>query len=113
MKESELRKLIREEVKKVMISEADIIPTAPDGTKIEDPKIINNLNMAIKAISSNLRSKVIQIIEDPEAVKELKTPAQKAALLGAFAIAFGITEEDFKTIITKIKNVLPSKNDQA
>jgi len=34
-------------------------------------------------------------------------------LLGAFAIAFGITEEDFKTIITKIKNVLPSKNDQA
>ena len=52
-------------------------------------------------------SKLIQMIEDPAAAKELKSNAQKAAVLGAIAIAFGITEQDFTQVISKIKAVLP------
>jgi len=103
---SEFRKLLREEIRKVL-AEADIQPTGPDGQKITDPKVIKNLNMALKAVSSTIRPKIIQMIEDPAAAKELKSPAQKAAVIGAIAIAFGITEQEFSQIISKIKAVLP------
>lgn len=106
MKKSELQKLIREEVNSIL-TEADIIPVGPDGNKIEDLTTIKNLNMALKAVQSSLRPKLIQIIEDPDAAKELKSPAQKAAVLGALAIAFGITERDFTSIVSKIKSILP------
>ena len=106
MKKSELVKIIREEVKKTL-TEAEIVPTGPDGSKIEDPTIIKNLNMALKSVSTSIRPKLIQMIEDPAAAKELKSPAQKAAVLGAMAIAFGITEQDFSQIVSKIKAVLP------
>jgi hypothetical protein len=89
------------------LQEADIVPTGPDGQKIEDERVIKNLNMALKAVNSSIRPKLIQMIEDPEAAKELKNPAQKAAVLGAMAIAFGITEQDFTQIVSKIKQVLP------
>lgn len=106
MKKSELKQLIREEVN-AMLTEADVVPVGPDGQKIEDLTTIKNLNMALKAVQSSLRPKLIQIIEDPEAAKELRNPAQKAAVLGALAIAFGITERDFTSIVSKIKAVLP------
>ena len=106
MKKSDLVKIIREEVKRTL-TEAEIIPTDPSGNKIEDPAIIKNLNMALKSVSTSIRPKLIQMIEDPAAAKELKSPAQKAAVLGAIAIAFGITEQDFSQIISKIKAVLP------
>jgi hypothetical protein len=63
--------------------------------------------MAIKAVSSSIRPKLIQMIEDPESAKELKSPAQKAAVIGAMAIAFGISEQEFSQIVSKIKAVLP------
>jgi hypothetical protein len=47
------------------------------------------------------------MIEDPESAKELKSPAQKAAVIGAMAIAFGISEQEFSQIVSKIKAVLP------
>jgi hypothetical protein len=106
MKTTELRKLIREEIKAVL-SEADVIPTGPDGEKISDPTIIKNLNMALKSVSSSLRPKIIQMIEDPASAKELKSSAQKAAVIGAMAIAFGISEQEFGQIVSKIKGVLP------
>lgn len=106
MKDAELRKYIREEIQAVL-SEADIVPTRPDGNKIEDPAVIKNLNMALKSVSTSIRPKLIQMIEDPAAAKELKSAAQKAAVLGAMAIAFGITEQDFTQIVSKIKSVLP------
>lgn len=105
MKPEEFKRLLNEF--KQPIKEAEIVPTGPDGEKIEDPVIIKNLNMALKAVNSSIRPKIIQMIEDPEAAKELKSPAQKAAVLGAMAIAFGITEQEFSQIITKIKAVLP------
>ncbi len=107
MKPEEFKRLLKEFAPTQQIVEADIIPTGPDGNKIEDPAIIKNLNMALKSVSSSIRPKLIQMIEDPAAAKELKSPAQKAAVLGAIAIAFGITEQDFSQIVSKIKAVLP------
>jgi hypothetical protein len=106
MTHQELKKLIKEEIRQAL-TEADIVPIGPNGQKIEDPQIIKNLNMALKSVSSSLRPKLIQIIEDPNAAKELTSASQRAALLGAIAIAFGITESDFTQIVTKIKSVLP------
>ena len=97
----------KEDLDESVITEAEVIPTGPDGQKIEDPQIIKNLNMALKSVSTSLRPKIIQMIEDPNAAKELKGNAPKAALLGAIAIAFGITERDFSQIVSKIKAVLP------
>ena len=107
MKPEEFKRLLKEFAPKQQIQEAEIVPTGPDGNKIEDPNIIKNLNMALKSVSSSIRPKLIQMIEDPAAAKELKSPAQKAAVLGAMAIAFGITEQDFSQIVSKIKAVLP------
>ena len=107
MKKSELKKIIQEEVKKI-ISEAEVIPTGPDGEKIQDPKIIKNLNLALKAVSSTLRPKIIQMIEDPNSAKELKSVDQKAAVIGAMAIAFGISAPEFSQIVSKIKTILPA-----
>lgn len=91
------------------LKEAEIVPTGPDGQKITDPVVIKNLNMALKAVSTSIRPKIIQMIEDPGAAKDLRNPAQKAAILGAIAIAFGITEKEFTQVINKIKSVLPKE----
>jgi hypothetical protein len=116
MKASEFRRLIQEEVK-AALTEADIEPVGPDGNKITDPTVLRNLNMAVKAVNSSLRSKLITILEDPEAAKALKSPAQRVALIGAIAIALVISEKEFGQIITKIKSVLKQSsetpNDQA
>jgi hypothetical protein len=107
MNPEEFKKLLKEFAPKRQIQEADVIPVGPDGKKIEDANVIRNLNMALKSVSSTIRPKLIQLIEDPEAAKELKSPTQKAAVLGAIAIAFGITEQEFNQIVGKIKSVLP------
>lgn len=113
MKLYDLKKLIKEEIASAL-TEADIVPVGPDGDKIQDPQVIKNLNMAIKSIDSSIRSKVIALIEDPTAVKSLKNNAQRVALLGAIAIAFGISEQDFIQIASKLKTVLKkASNDQA
>jgi len=91
---------------KGLIKEADVVPTDPTGNKISDPTVIRNLNMAVKAVSSAIRPKLLQLIEDPAAAKELKSPAQRAAVVGAIAIAFGISEKEFAQIVTKIKGML-------
>ena len=107
MKKSELKQIIKEEVKSIL-SEAEVIPTGPDGNKIDDQRTIKNLNLALKSVSSTIRPKLIDLIEDPEAAKALTNPSQKAAVLGSIAIAFGITERDFSQIVGKIKSVLKS-----
>ncbi len=114
MKEQVLRKLIAEEVRSIL-KEADVVPVGPDGNKIEDQQVIKNLNMAIKAVDASVRTKLIDLIEDPSAAKALRNPAQRTALLGAIAIAFGISEKDFSQIVGKIKGVLKTAatNDQA
>ena len=102
----EFKRLLKEFAPKQQISEADIIPVGPDGKQIEDQQTIKNLNMAVKSVNSSLRPKLIDLITDPEAAKSLKSPAQRTALIGAMAIAFGISEQEFSQIVGKIKGVL-------
>lgn len=116
MKPEEFKRLLKEFAPKQALTEADIIPIGPDGNKIEDPVVIKNLNMAIKAIDSSIRTKVIDLISDPGSAKALKSPAQRMALIGAIAITFGISEQEFSQITSKIKNLLKATekgNDQA
>jgi hypothetical protein len=109
MTEKEIRKIIREAIQNTRLTEADIIPVGPDGQEITDPKVIKNLNMALKAIGGNIRGKIIDMIEDPNAVKDLSNTSQKAAVMAAMAIAFGITGKEFAQIVSKIKAILPAE----
>lgn len=97
------------------LKEEDVVPVGPDGNKITDQQVIKNLNMAVKAVDPSLRNKVKDLLTDPDAAASLRTPAQRTALIGAIAIAFGITDQEFSQIAGKIKGVLKksSTNDQA
>lgn len=106
MDPKEFKRLLKEFAPKQSLAEADVIPIGPDGNKIEDQQTIKNLNMAVKSVNSSLRPKLIDLITDPEAAKSLKSPAQRAALIGAMAIAFGISEQEFSQIVGKIKGLL-------
>ncbi len=106
MRPEEFKKLLKEFAPVQQIQEADIKPVGPDGEQITDPIIIKNLNFALKAVSSTIRAKLIDLIEDPESAKSLKSPSQRAAIIAAIAISFGISEKEFMQIITKIKSTL-------
>jgi len=102
----EFKRLLKEFAPKQILVEADVIPLGPGGEEITDKLVIKNLNMAVKAVDSALRPKLIDLITDPGAAKSLKNPAQRAAIIGAIAIAFGISEQEFTQIVGKIKGVL-------
>lgn len=106
MTPEKFKQLLKEFAPKQAITEADIVPVGPDGNKITDAQVIRNLNMALKSVNSSLRPKLIALITDPEAARALRNPAQRTAVIGAMAIAFGISEQDFTQIVSKIKNVL-------
>jgi hypothetical protein len=112
MKKSQLKQIIREEIYSAL-NEVDTIPVGPDGNKVTDKNVIRNLNMALKSVNSSIRPKLIALIEDSEAAKALTNPSQKAAVIGALAVAFGITEKDFSQIVTRIKSVLKTTNTDA
>jgi hypothetical protein len=111
MDPKEFKRLLKEFAPEQQITEAEIQPTGPDGEKITDPVIIKNLNLAVKAVNSAIRPKLIQMIEDPEAAKALKSTNQRAAVIAAMAIAFGISEKEFSQIIVKIKTLLKKSDD--
>jgi hypothetical protein len=117
MTPDQFKQLLKEFAPQKQLQEADVIPVGPDGSEITDKRVIANLNLAVKAVDANLRPKLIQILEDPDAAKSLKNPAQRAALVGAIAIAFGMTEKEFSQIISKIKGMLKTtgavEDDQA
>lgn len=106
MKLRELKSLIKEEIQN-SLNEADVIPLDANGNKIEDPLVIKNLNIALKYVTPTIRTKIIELIENPEAAKELKSPIQKASMIIALAMAFKITQQEFSQIVPKIKNTLP------
>ena len=115
MKPEVFKKLLKEfSNTTTSLHEADVIPVGPDGNKIEDPQVIKNLNMALKSVDASIRTKLTDLIEDPTAAKALKTPAQRMALISAMAITFGISEQEFTHIVSKIKGMLkePSKEKQ-
>jgi len=106
MTTNQLRKLINEEIRN-MLSEADVIPTGPDGQKITDPKVIKGLNTALKAVDSSIRAKLIQLIADPGSAKSLNSADKRASMIAAIAIAFGMGEQEFGQVVTKVKAFLP------
>jgi hypothetical protein len=110
MNPEEFKRLLKEFAPKQRIIEADVVPVGPDGAKIDDPKVVKNLNMAVKTIDPSIRAKLVQMIEDPGAAKALKAPAQRAAVIGAMAIAFGISEQEFGQIVGKIKGMLKTSD---
>jgi hypothetical protein len=105
MKNKELRKIINEEIRNIL-SEADVIPTGPDGQQITDPKVIKGLNTALKSVDSSIRAKLIQLIQDPDSAKSLNSADKRASMIAALAIAFGMTDQEFSQIITKVKSYL-------
>jgi hypothetical protein len=105
MKNNELRKIINEEIRNILL-EADIIPTGPDGQQITDPKVIKGLNTALKSVDSAIRAKLIQLIQDPGSAKSLNSSDKRASMIAAIAIAFGMTDREFGQIITKVKSYL-------
>ena len=105
MKKSELKKIISEEIRNVLM-ESDVIPIGPDGQQITDTKVIKNLNMALKSVDSVIRSKLIDLIEDPGAAKSLSSADKRASMIAAIAIAFGMTEQEFGQIVGKVKGML-------
>jgi len=111
MDPKEFKRLLKEFAPEQQLHEADIIPMGPDGNQIKDIQTIKNLNLAVKAVNSSLRPKLTDLITDPDAAKSLKSPAQRTALIGAMAIAFGISEEEFSQIVSKIKGVLKKAGD--
>jgi hypothetical protein len=108
MTPEKFKQLLKEFAPKQKINEADIIPIGPDGQQITDQRLIKNLNFALKSVDPTLRTKLTTLITDSEAVKSLKTIEQKAAIVGAIAIAFGINADDFNKLIPKVKKALSS-----
>jgi hypothetical protein len=117
MTPDKFKQLLKEFAPQRQLQEADVIPVGPDGNEITDKRVIANLNLAVKAVDASLRPKLVQILQDPDAAKALKNPAQRAALVGAIAIAFGMPEQEFSQIVGKIKGMLKTtaapENDQA
>jgi hypothetical protein len=105
MTHKELRKIINEEIRNILI-EGDVIPTGPDGQKITDPKVIKGLNTALKSVDSSIRGKLTQLIEDPTSAKSLNSADKRAAMIAAIAIAFGMSEREFGQVVTKVKSFL-------
>ena len=105
MKKSELKKIISEEIRNILM-ESDVIPHGPDGQKITDPKVIKNLNMSLKAVDSAIRAKLIDLIEDPGSAKSLNSADKRASMIAALAIAFGMTEQEFGQVVGKVKGML-------
>ena len=106
MSKQELRILIREAIRRRLI-ESDIIPTGPDGKQISDPKIIKGLNAALKAVDSPIRTKLSDLIQDPGAAKSLSSADKRASMIAAIAIAFGMGEQEFGQVVSKVKSYLP------
>lgn len=99
-----LRRIIREEIQH-SLQEQDIVPPG-----IEDKNTIANLNRAMKLVSASIRPKLKDLIEDPTAAKDLTTIDQRAAVMTAIALAFGINEQAFNAIIGKVKANLKTSN---
>ena len=105
MTHKELKRIIKEEIRNVL-SEGDVIPTGPDGQKITDPKVIKGLNTALKSVDSSILGKLTQLIEDPTSAKSLNSADKRAAMIAAIAIAFGMSEQEFGQVVTKVKSFL-------
>ena len=110
----EFKRLLKEFAPKQKLTEVDVIPIGPNGEKITDPQTIKNLNLALKSVKNTaLRTKLIDILTDTDAANALKNANTRVAMLGAIGIAFGISEQEFTQIVTKIKVLLKKSGEAA
>jgi uncharacterized membrane-anchored protein YjiN (DUF445 family) len=92
------------------INESEIIPVGTAGETIQDPKLqqklSKNLKQVLMKVSSSVRSKLTALLSDDSVTSALKSADQRASIISAIAIAFGINDNEFAQIVSKIKTNL-------
>lgn len=92
------------------INEAEIIPVGTSGETIKDPtlqkKLSNNLKQVLMKVSSSVRPKLTALLSDDSVMSSLKSADQRASIISAIAIAFGINDQEFANVVSKIKKNL-------
>ena len=105
MTTSELRKLIQETIRQ-QLKEDELIPTGPDGEKIDDPRLVSSLKKSLAKVDPSFRKKLESFFSDPDSSKALASKEQRVAVIEAIAIAFGINEQEFSAVVNTIKKDL-------
>ena len=116
MRNDKLRLLLKEEIRR-QLKENDIVPIGPDGEAIADPKVAaklsKNLKQALVKVPSSMRSRLTDMIADDGIRSALKTKDQRASILTAIAIAFGVNDQEFGQVVSQIKkNLAMTDTDQ-
>jgi hypothetical protein len=113
MRNDKLRLLLKEEIRR-QLKENDIVPIGPDGEAIADPKVAaklsKNLKQALVKVPSSMRSRLTDMISDDGIRGALKTKDQRASILTAIAIAFGVNDQEFGQVVSQIKKNLAMTN---
>lgn len=99
------------------LNENDIIPIGPDGEAIADPtvaaKLSKNLKQALVKVPSSMRSRLTDMIADDGIRSALKSKDQRASILTAIAIAFGVNDQEFGQVVSQIKKNLAMADTEA
>lgn len=116
MRNDKFRLLLKEEIRR-QLKENDIAPIGPDGEAIADPKVAaklsKNLKQALVKVPSSMRSKLTDMITDDGIRSALKTKDQRASILTAIAIAFGVNDQEFGQVVSQIKKNLAMADTEA
>ena len=99
------------------INEAEIIPVGTSGETIKNPKLkqklSKNLKQVLMKVDSSVRNKLTSLLSDSSVSSALKSADQRASIISAIAIAFGINDQEFAQVISKIKtNLKDAEGDQ-
>lgn len=98
------------------INESEIIPVGTSGETIKDPqlqqKLSKNLKQVLMKVSSSVRPKLIALLSDDSVMASLKSADQRASIISAIAIAFGINDQEFASVVSKIKKNLKASEIQ-
>ena len=101
---------------KVSVNEAEIVPMGTSGETIQDPelqqKLSKNVNQVLLKVSSSVRSKLKALLTDDSVTSALKSADQRAGIITAIAIAFGIKDDEFAQIVSKIKTNLKATDSE-
>ena len=116
MRNDKLRLLLKEEIRR-QLKENDIVPIGPDGEAISDPKVAaklsNTLKQALLKVPSSMRSRLTDMIADDGIKSALKSKDQRASILTAIAIAFGVNDQEFGQVVSQIKKNLAMADTEA
>jgi uncharacterized membrane-anchored protein YjiN (DUF445 family) len=92
------------------INEAEVVPVSTTGETIKDPrlkqKLSKNLKQVLMKVDSSVRNKLASLLSDSAVKSSLKSVDQRTSIITAIAIAFGINEDEFSQVVSKIKTNL-------